>query len=134
MEVITCKKCKRLFNYLGGARICAACKDELEKKFHEVKEYIRETPHATLNQIAEDNDVTVSIIKQWIREERLEFTADSPVGLECEKCGKQIRTGRYCDECKKEVASDIESVIAKPKVVAQPQRPSRDKGRMRFLE
>ena len=87
-----------------------------------------------MNQIAEENDVTIPMIKQWIREERLEFSPDSPVGLECEKCGKQIRTGRYCDECKKNVAADIESVIAKPKVVAQPQKPRRDKGKMRFLE
>ena len=121
-------------SYISGQRICASCKDELEKKFHEVKEFIRETPHATLNQIAEENDVTVPIIKQWIREERLEFSPDSPVGLECEKCGKQIRTGRYCDECKKSVATDIESAIRKPQVVVQPQKPRRDKGKMRFLE
>ena len=36
MEVRTCSKCKRLFNYLSGASICPGCKAKLEEKFQEV--------------------------------------------------------------------------------------------------
>ncbi len=134
MDVITCKKCNRLFNYLGGIRMCQACKDDLEKKFVEVKEYIREHPGANMNAIAADNDVTVAIIKQWIREERLEFTEDSPITMNCEHCGKKIRTGRYCEDCKKKTAGTMESAIRKPVLVAEPAKTKHDKGKMRFLE
>ena len=42
MNVRTCRKCGRLFNYITGYQICPACKEALEAKFQEVKEYVRE--------------------------------------------------------------------------------------------
>ena len=43
MEVRNCRNCGRLYNYMGGGYlICSLCKDELDKKFAEVKKYIRE--------------------------------------------------------------------------------------------
>lgn len=45
MEVMNCRNCKRLFNYITGPMICPACKDKLEKKFGEVKQFIRENPN-----------------------------------------------------------------------------------------
>ena len=32
MNVRNCRNCGRLFNYIAGAPVCPACKDELEKK------------------------------------------------------------------------------------------------------
>ena len=93
MEIKNCKGCGRLFNYLGGPPLCPACVANLEKKFVEVKAYIRENPAATMQQISDDNDVSTKQLKQWGREERLRFTDDSPIGMECEKCGAMIKTG-----------------------------------------
>ena len=36
MDVRNCKECGRLFNYIGGQRLCPACKDKLEEKFAQV--------------------------------------------------------------------------------------------------
>ena len=133
MEVRNCKGCGRLFNYLGGPPLCPACVADLEKKFVEVKEYIRNNPQASVNQVSEDNDVSTKQIKQWIREERLAFTDDSPVGIECENCGAMIKTGRFCDACKSKLQNNLMSAIDKPKKV-EPKKPVRDGERMRFLE
>ena len=38
MEVMNCQRCKRLFNWVTGEKICANCKKELEDKFQEVKQ------------------------------------------------------------------------------------------------
>ena len=72
MEVKNCKECGRLFNYMGGAPLCDGCRKKLEQKFQEVKQYLDENPNASVNQVSEDNDVSVKQIKQWIREERLQ--------------------------------------------------------------
>ena len=48
MEVMNCRNCKRLFNYITGPMICPACKDKLEKKFGEVKQFIRENPNKNI--------------------------------------------------------------------------------------
>lgn len=133
MEVRNCKGCGKLFNYIGGAPLCPYCMKQLEEKYAQVKEYIYDNPGATINEVSEENDVSVNQIKKWVREERLSFSDDSPVGIACESCGKTIKTGRFCKECKIKVATEIGSVIEKPKM-PEPKRDTRDNAKMRFLQ
>lgn len=132
MEVKTCKKCGRLFNYLGGQRICPVCKDEIEKQFIKVRDYVRAHPKTSLHQIAVDNEVSIEQINQWIREERLEFSKDSPVTLYCENCGAPIRTGRFCQKCKSTMANDLNDAFRKPEAPA-PKKREPETDRMRFI-
>ncbi|MCM1497409.1 MAG: flagellar protein [Clostridium sp.] len=133
MEVRTCKSCKKLFNYLSGAPICAACKDKLEAKFMEVREYVRENPKEGINEVAEANEVSTNQIRRWIREERLSFSAESGVGLDCENCGRLIRSGRYCESCKAKLNSEMNNMYAsnEDSVVA---RKHREAARMRYID
>ena len=114
MDVHNCRVCGRLFNYLSGPDVCPACKDAAEKKFQTVRDFVRENPRASIQEIADQNEVTTNQIRMWIREERLQFADDSPVGIECEKCGAMIRTGRFCDNCKNNMASALSDSIARP--------------------
>ena len=100
MNLRNCARCGKMFNYIGGQPICDPCKKALEDDFQKVKQYIQDNPAATLKQISEDNEVTTKQIQQWIREERLMFSKDSPLQLLCENCGEPIQTGRFCAKCK----------------------------------
>ncbi len=112
-----------------------SCKNKLEEKFDKVKRYIYENKDATLAQISEENEVSVPQLRQWIREERLSFTSDSVIGLECEKCGAIIKTGRFCDKCKKEVANNLENAYKhEPKPKQEAKKDSRERAKMRFLD
>lgn len=133
MEVKNCRECGRLFNYLGGQRLCPACRSALEEKFAQVKAYIEEHRTAQLQQISDDNDVSIQQIKQWVREERLTFTDDSVVGIECESCGVTIKTGRYCEACKKQMANTFGNAIRK-EPEPERRRDPRERARMRFLD
>lgn len=133
MEVRNCKGCGRLFNYLQGPPLCPACVADLENKFQQVKDYLRENPKAQLNQVAEDNEVSVKQIKQWVREERLTFTEESQITLDCENCGAPILTGRFCDRCKASLQSELSGAIKRPEK-RKPQKPIRERERMRFLD
>ncbi|WP_028234334.1 flagellar protein [Pseudobutyrivibrio sp. MD2005] len=136
MDVRNCRSCGRLFNYMGGGiNICPACREENEKKFQNVKEFIRENPRASIQEIADKNEVTTNQIRQWIREERLQFTEDSDIGIECENCGATIRTGRFCENCKNTMANALSKSIEKPKA-PEPPKPAKkeNKNKMRFLE
>ena len=42
MELMNCRNCKKLFNYITGEKLCPACKALMEDKFQEVKRYIEE--------------------------------------------------------------------------------------------
>ena len=114
MEVRNCKGCGRLFNYMGGKPLCPNCIAELEDKFKEVKEYLRENVYCSMQELAEKNDISIQQIKQWVREERLTFTADSPLTIECENCGAPIKTGKYCVNCLAKLQNSLQSVMKKP--------------------
>lgn len=131
MEVRNCRSCRRLFNYLGGQQICPECKEKIEKRFYAVKEYIRENPHARMQQIADANEVTVQQLQQWVREERLQFSSDSDIAISCEKCGRKIFTGRYCGDCKNSIAQGLTNAFAHDKAEAEK---APDKKGMRFRD
>lgn len=114
MEIKNCRKCGRMFNYLMGPQICDNCKKAAEEKFQEVKEYVRANKSAPIQEICRECDVEQKQVQQWIREERLVFSDDSPVMINCEICGKQIRTGRYCDSCKKDTANAVSAAGRRP--------------------
>ncbi len=133
MNVSNCRTCGRLFNALADEEICPACRRALDDKFQEVKEYLGEHTNASVEEVSRENDVSVKQIKQWVREERLTFAEGSVDGIACEKCGKLIRTGRFCDACKSKVASNLMSAYAKPAPVEREPDKRDTKNRMRFL-
>ena len=132
MEVRTCSKCKRLFNFLSGQPICPSCKDELEEKFIDVRDYVRDHPHEGIPEVAQANEVSQQQIRRWIREERLSFSEESGIGLDCESCGKMIRSGRLCEECKQRLLGSVNDMYkVDDSIVA---RKHREAARMRFLD
>lgn len=135
MEVRNCRKCGRVFNYVAGARLCQKCREELEEKFQEVKNYIRENKGAGIQEVSEACEVEVPQIHQWVREERLVFSEDSAIFFNCEKCGAPIRTGRFCDKCKAEMTNTFSNAIRqKPSPVKERQKSDKENPRMRYLD
>lgn len=135
MEVRNCRGCGRLFNYVQGQQLCPACVADLEEKFQQVKMFLRENPNAPLNVVSEENDVSVKQIKQWVREERLTFTEESNITLECESCGAKVLTGRFCAKCKASLQNDLNGALNRPTVtLAAPKPKGSTKDRMRFLD
>lgn len=134
MEVRNCKQCGRMFNYMGSA-LCPNCAAALETKFQEVKQYIEDNPTASISQVSEEMDVTTQQLKKWVREERLAFSDGSLVGLNCESCGAMIKTGRFCEKCKKELGSKLADTI-KPAVQTNPfaERKQKSKDKMHYLD
>ncbi len=134
MNVRNCRNCGRIFNYVAGPPICPACKESLEAKFQEVKEYIRAHKGAGIAEVAEACEVEASQIRQWLREDRLELAEGSAIVLSCESCGAPIRSGRFCEKCKGNMTRNLKEAM-KPSRPAQQPRKNKEEGgaRMRFL-
>ncbi len=118
MNVRNCKKCGKMFNYVAGPPVCPACRDAIEQKFQEVKEFVRQNKVASMKEISLNCHVEERQIEQWIREERLVFASDSPIKLYCETCGAPIFTGRYCGKCKNDQANNLGAAGRKPEAPA----------------
>lgn len=136
MNVVNCRKCGKLFNYIAGPQTCPMCKEKNEEKFREVKKYIQQNRRASMQMVCEECDVEPGQIQTWIRQERLQFAEDSPIKVNCEKCGCMISSGRYCDKCKNDMSRDLGKMMRKP-VEELKQEPLHKRGdnknRMRFL-
>ncbi len=113
-DLRNCRRCGRMYNYLGGPPICLDCKNADEEVFKKIKDYLYDYPGATLSQVALDCDVSVEKIKMFLKEGRLEITEGANIILECERCGKSIKTGRFCNDCQSQIHHDISGTIGKP--------------------
>ena len=134
MDVKNCRKCKRLFNYIGGQQICPACREAIEAEFQKVKKYLFDNKNATIAQVAEECEVDEHQIRQWVREERLMFSSGIDAGIVCENCGAPISTGRFCEKCKNSMINDLNSVGRKQVVDDQPAvKKTTHENKMRFL-
>lgn len=135
MDVRNCRKCGKLFNYAMGPIICPQCKDKLEEKFQEVKKYVFDNKGCGITEVSEACDVSPQQIKQWLREERLQFSEDSAVTLSCESCGASIRCGRFCEKCKSNMTHDLKSAYKKePAPAPQKTKDRKDSPKMRYLD
>ncbi len=136
MDVRNCRKCGRLFNYAMGPIICQQCKEGLEEKFQEVKKYVYEHPGCGISEVSEECEVEAKQIKQWLREERLQFSEDSTVMLNCETCGAPIRSGRFCEKCKNSMVQTLGNTYKKemPKEEPKKKNDNHEKPRMHYLD
>ncbi|GAA4653985.1 hypothetical protein GCM10023142_11230 [Anaerocolumna aminovalerica] len=135
MDVRNCNECGKLFNYIGVSSLCPNCSKKLDEKFGQVKSYLYDHPGAGIQEVSEENDVTPGQIRKWIREERLAFADNSVVGIECEKCGTMIRTGRFCQSCKDKLANNLSNIYREPEPQPKPKRKDyKDNAKMRFLD
>lgn len=135
MNVRNCRICGRIFNYVAGPFTCQVCREKMEEKFQEVKEYIRANPGVGIPEVSEACDVDPGQIRQWLREDRLELTEDSPIRLACEACGEQIRSGKYCEKCKYQMTMGFKDVLEsnKPKDREVRKKNDKENPKMRFL-
>ena len=134
MNARNCRKCGKLFNYVSGPPICMSCREALEGKFQEVKEYIRTHVGATIPEVSEACDVSKNQIQQWLKDERLELAEGSAITLLCENCETPIYSGRFCEKCKSSMANQFNESIRKPETPKpEPKKDPRDNPKMRFL-
>lgn len=111
-DVRNCRKCGRIFNYIGSP-ICPLCKEKDEDDFKKIKDYLYENPKASITQVSSELDISIEKIKRFLKDGRLEIADDEGnMILECENCGRSIKSGRYCAECERVLASGLRSAAS----------------------
>lgn len=95
---IKCEICGNFFNKVGRKNICSSCREDEDKLFIIVRDYLYEYPKAPIGEVSEQTDVPEDLIAEWVREGRLEskgITLTYPCGM----CGKPIHEGKICKKC-----------------------------------
>lgn len=110
MNIRNCKECGRLFQYDGISKLCYRCRKKDDEDFRIVKDFLYENPKETITVVSEETDVSEEKILRYLREGKLEIVGENPgILLDCESCGKAIRTGRYCEKCAQNMERGLKS-------------------------
>lgn len=105
MGLRNCTRCGQVFAS-DSDKICSDCKDQEEKDFEKVKEYIWEEGQASIPKIHEATGVEEKMIQKFIREGRL-VDLGLELTIECKRCGQAITSGDYCESCRDEMVSGL---------------------------
>ena len=107
MAVRSCPRCRSLFQYTSGDPICQKCKDLEEREFQVVRKFVRDNPKSTISETSKETHVSTKLIVKFIKQDRLQVSPESPMVVECERCGEMIKSGKFCKACAKELAQGL---------------------------
>lgn len=113
MTIKNCSRCGRMFQSEGPGKLCARCLDTDEEDFKVVREYVYDNPSCNIPEVAEQTGVSEEKILKFLRQGKLILKDELSMVLDCERCGKPIKSGRYCDSCTKEMTMDLRSAATK---------------------
>lgn len=131
---VECELCGGKMFYLGGGKYkCKSCGYETLDDFGKVKEFLEANGPSPAMAVSRATGVRSDVIEIFLKKGRVEIPEGSKYFLNCERCGCSIRYGRYCPECVKELAGDIQAVFSedvgeKPKFEVNPDM----RGKMHF--
>lgn len=110
MELRNCPRCGGVFPYISSP-ICQNCVKEEEAIFLKVRNYIKEHPNATILEVSTETEVSTKKIYGYLREGRIEAVNPEGFDLQCDRCGKMIAKGKYCNSCTEKISKEILSVF-----------------------
>ncbi|MDR2898820.1 MAG: MerR family transcriptional regulator [Clostridiales bacterium] len=115
MDFRNCIRCGRLFAYTTKP-ICEDCVLQEEKDFIRIKEHLNEHPGISIVELSKETEVPVNRITKYLKEGRLEIISDEGELLSCEKCGRPITSGRFCEDCLVKLNSAISDLYTPPEI------------------
>lgn len=132
MKPTGCSKCGGEVEFRGhGEYRCKVCGNVETDDFGKVKKYLNENGPTPALIIAENTGVGIDRINQFLKQGRVEIPENSEVYIRCEKCGTEIRFGRFCPACASKLSKDLKGVFEVGEV---PKRKSNSDGKMHFLD
>lgn len=95
-----CIQCGKVFLSKDREELCADCRAAYYQLEELVKEFVKDHPGSTVNEVSEATTVSKKLIQKMMREG---VFMDIPMGdnfmYACASCGKPIKTGTYCTSC-----------------------------------
>ncbi|OCL26763.1 hypothetical protein U472_11565 [Orenia metallireducens] len=72
MKLKNCKKCNHIF-VNNGQNLCPDCIEEERNNFQKIRDYLWDNPGSNINDIHQETEVPLKIIRQFLREGRFKF-------------------------------------------------------------
>lgn len=91
--------------------VCDACYKEEEAQYDKVYAYIRKKTNrtASMMQAVMETGVEERLIIKFVRTGKLRISQFPNLGIPCEKCGANIKSGRLCGKCTNSLVTDLQA-------------------------
>ncbi|WP_077619702.1 TIGR03826 family flagellar region protein [Bacillus sinesaloumensis] len=108
-ELMNCPNCGGLFVKTNLRDVCEKCYKEEQMAFETVYTFIRkrENRTATILEASQGTGVDEELIIKFIRTGKLKLAQFPNLGYPCQKCSTLIREGNLCDDCAKELRTEL---------------------------
>ena len=129
-----CARCGSVMRYIYGEMFeCPTCGYKEPTDFGKVREFLEVNGPQPAIVISENTGVTVECINELLREGRIEIPDGSEVFIKCQKCGTDIRYGRYCPDCMMKMTKSVSNALWMPEVGEKPKM-KQVEGKMHYLD
>lgn len=108
----------------AGMYECKECKRHEYDDFGKVRAYIEEHGKQPAPILSAETGVSLETIEMFLRTGRLEIPEGSEIYIECERCGCDIRYGRFCSDCMKILTGDVKRAFFNEAAGEKPKNPS----------
>lgn len=108
-----CDSCLGRMIYISdGAYRCEVCGRVALDDLGKVKRYLDKNGVAPISEIAEATKVSQELIELSYIDGKLEIPAEK-IASKCVRCGKDLRSGRFCQDCRIELANKLKALYDK---------------------
>lgn len=134
-HTMLCPDCHEKMEYVFGERfICHKCGRIEMSDFGKVKEFIEENGPQPAIAINHATGVSLNYINKLLMQGRIEIPDGSEVYIKCQRCGTDIRYGRFCPECMMRMGNSINGVMSMEEVGERPKNVKKRNGEMHYLD
>ncbi len=119
MDIRNCKRCGKVFNFVGGTSVCGECAKQEQEDFEKVREYLFSHPNSTTLEVTKATGIDPKVISRLLKEGRLladNIQVSDAEELRCEKCGQAISKGRFCEKCVTEMKNEFQKAAPSPAI------------------
>lgn len=108
----TCPSCGGALEYKSlGEYICKSCRYVARDDFGKVRYFIEKNGPSPAVIISEATGVAIDRINDFLRQGKIEIPEGSDIYIKCEKCGTDIRYGRFCPACAAKLSKQLQGVF-----------------------
>jgi flagellar operon protein (TIGR03826 family) len=131
LDLKNCPECGKLFVQVSR-NLCPACVEQEEKDFEAVAGYLRNHEDADITETSEATGVIEERIITFLRDGRLEAKGAISLELKCERCGRPISSGRFCEGCTNNLIREIQAAVRPPESQAPKSQAPKSEGSERI--
>ena len=100
-----CELCHHKMKYIGlGKFVCSYCGNEKLDEYGKLREFLDENGPTPEGIVAQQTGISMNRIEQYLRHGRVEIPNGERFYIACERCGCDIRYGKFCPACAEQEA------------------------------